>query len=146
MKRTKKATYDDVVAALGRLLAGVPGDNAKHDKGRKAAHDVLARWGVTGVRELPRGDYADVVRICDFELAKLTADADFEVDPSTFDDIEPRILLPELAIDRLTDIAARAVDAELMRINGAIPAQAPLRVRYEVRVSVSVSRAVGDQP
>ena len=59
-------TYDDVVAALQKVMRSVPGDNDKRDKGRKLAYDTLAAagGGVKGVRDLKPALYDAVVTAC----------------------------------------------------------------------------------
>jgi hypothetical protein len=60
-------TYDDVVAALQKVMRSVKGDNDKRDKGRKLAYDLLAQHGggVKGVRDLKPALYDAVVAACD---------------------------------------------------------------------------------
>jgi len=67
-------TYDDVVAALQKVMRSVPGDNDKRDKGRKLAYDTLAAagGGVKGVRDLKPALYDAVVAACD-KAAKAAA-------------------------------------------------------------------------
>ena len=63
-----KGTYsfDDVKVALQKVMKSVPGDNDKHDKGRKLAYDILAAkgGGVKGVRDLKPPLYDAVVNAC----------------------------------------------------------------------------------
>lgn len=60
-------TFDDVKAALLKVMRSVPGDNDKHDKGRKLAYDVLATHGggVKAVRDLKPALYDTVVAACE---------------------------------------------------------------------------------
>jgi len=60
-------TYDDVVAALQKVMRSVPGDNQKHDKGRTLAYEILAAkgGGVKGARDLKPALYDAVVAGCE---------------------------------------------------------------------------------
>jgi hypothetical protein len=60
-------TYDDVVAALQKVMASVPGDNKGRDKGRALAYEILAAkgGGVKGVRDLKPALYDTVVAACE---------------------------------------------------------------------------------
>jgi hypothetical protein len=60
-------TYDDVTAALQKVMRSVPGDSDKHDKGRKLAYEILAAkgGGVKGVRDLKPALYDAVVAGCE---------------------------------------------------------------------------------
>lgn len=60
-------TYDDVVAALQKVMRSVAGDNQKHDKGRALAYEILAAkgGGVKGARDLKPALYDAVVAGCE---------------------------------------------------------------------------------
>jgi hypothetical protein len=60
-------TYDDVVAALQKVMRSVAGDNQKHDKGRALAYEILAAkgGGVQGARDLKPALYDAVVAECE---------------------------------------------------------------------------------
>jgi hypothetical protein len=60
-------TYDDVTAALQKVMRSVPGDDKKHDAGRKLAYEILAAkgGGVKGVRDLKPALYDAVVAGCE---------------------------------------------------------------------------------
>ena len=63
-------TLDDVIAALQKVMRAVPGDNDRHDKGRKTAYDILAAkgGGVKGVRDLKPPLFDAVVAACEEAL------------------------------------------------------------------------------
>ena len=60
-------TYDDVVAALQKVMRSVPDDNQKKDKGRALAYEILAAkgGGVKGARDLKPALYDAVVAGCE---------------------------------------------------------------------------------
>jgi hypothetical protein len=70
-----KNTYEDVVAALQKVMRSVPGDNDKKDKGREKAYAILAEKGngVKGVRDLKPALYDAVVDACEAAVKKPAA-------------------------------------------------------------------------
>ena len=60
-------TYEDVVAALQRVMRSVPGDSDKREKGRKLAYEILATNGngVKNVSDLKPALYDTVVAACE---------------------------------------------------------------------------------
>ena len=62
--------YNEVVAALQKVMRSVPNDNEKRDAGRKLAYDILAAKGdgVKGVRDLKPPLYDAVVAGCEEAL------------------------------------------------------------------------------
>ena len=70
-------TYDDVVAALQKVIPSVAGDTQKRDKGRALAYEILATkgGGVKLVRDLKPSLYDAVVAGCEAALKGQTAAA-----------------------------------------------------------------------
>ena len=70
-------TYDDVVAALHKVIPSVAGDTQKRDKGRALAYEILATkgGGVKLVRDLKPSLYDAVVAGCEAALKGQTAAA-----------------------------------------------------------------------
>lgn len=62
--------YNEVVAALQKVMRSVPNDNEKRDAGRKLAYEILAAkgGGVKGVRDLKPPLYDAVVAGCEEAL------------------------------------------------------------------------------
>lgn len=60
-------TYDDVTAALQKVMRSVAGDNDKREKGRALAYEILSAkgGGVKGVRDLKPALYDAVVAGCE---------------------------------------------------------------------------------
>jgi hypothetical protein len=64
-------TYDDVTAALQKVMRSVAGDNDKREKGRALAYEILSAkgGGVKGVRDLKPALYDAVVAGCEAAVA-----------------------------------------------------------------------------
>ena len=65
-------TYDNVVAALRRVMVSVKGDNKNNDAGRRQAYAILAGVGdgAKNVRELKTALYDAVVFACETAAAR----------------------------------------------------------------------------
>lgn len=70
-------TYNDVVAALQKVMGSVQGDDDKKTKGRALAYALLAEKGkgVSGVRDLKPELYDTVVAACEEQVKKSAAPA-----------------------------------------------------------------------
>ena len=84
-------TFDDVKAALQKVMGSLPND-PKHEKGKALAYEILAAkgGGVKGVRELKPALYDTVVAACEEALKpKATAAAAAEPSADFEDETDP---------------------------------------------------------